>query len=77
MSLERISIDPKICHGKPCIKGTRIMVSIVLALLEEGLTFKDVIEEYPELHEDDIKAALEYARLVVENEDIRTLDQVV
>lgn len=52
------------------------MVSVILSLLEEGLTFKEIAEEYPELQEEDIKAAVEYARLVVENEDIRTLDQV-
>ena len=68
--LDRISVDPKICHGKPCIKGTRIMVSVILALLEEGLTFSQVKEEFPELTDEDIRQAIEYARLSIENEDI-------
>lgn len=74
--LERISINPNICHGKPCVKGTRIMVSVVLGLLEEGLTFEQIKEEYPELADEDIRAAIEYARLVIENEEIRALDDV-
>ena len=70
----RISIDPEICHGKPCIKGTRIMVSVVLALVEEGLSFEEIIDEYPELTPEDIKAAIYYARLIVENEEIYPLE---
>lgn len=61
--LSRISIDPEICHGKPCIKGTRIMVSLILALVEEGLSFEEIMEEYPELTVEDIQAAIRYARL--------------
>jgi uncharacterized protein (DUF433 family) len=73
---DRISINPKVCHGKPCIKGTRIMVSIILGLIEEGLNFTQIIEEYPELSEKDIKAAIEYARLMIENEEIHALEQI-
>jgi len=74
--LDRISIDPKICHGKPCIKGTRIMVSVILALLEESLSFEDIKDEYPELTDEDIRQAIEYARLTIDNEEIRTLEAV-
>ncbi|MBA4311528.1 MAG: antitoxin [Chlorobiaceae bacterium] len=73
---DRISVNPKICHGKPCIKGTRIMISVILGLVEEGLNFTQIIEEYPELSEADIKAAIEYARLMIENEEIHALEQI-
>lgn len=73
---DRISVNPKVCHGKPCIKGTRIMVSVILGLIEEGLNFTQIIEEYPELSEENIKAAIEYARLMIENEEIHALEQI-
>lgn len=73
---ERITVNPKICHGKPRINGTRIMVSVILGLMEEGLTFDQIREEYPELHREDIRQALEYAKLLVENEDIHVLEQI-
>ena len=58
--LNRISINPKICFGKPCIKGTRIWVSLILDLLAGGSTIKEIIKEYPQLKEDDIRAAIAY-----------------
>ena len=58
---DRIVVDPKICHGKPCIKGTRIMVSVILDNLAEGLTPEEIVEEYPPLTLDDVKAAVAYA----------------
>ncbi len=73
---DRVSVNPKVCHGKPCIKGTRIMVSVILGLIEEGLNFTQIIEEYPELSEENIKAAIEYARLMIENEEIHALEQI-
>ena len=54
--LNRISIDPRVCFGKPCIKGTRIWVSLILDFLASGMTTDEVIKEYPGL------AALEEAR---------------
>ena len=56
-----ISSDPRICHGQVCIKGTRIMVSIVLDNLAEGLTPQEIVDSYPSLSIDAIKAALLYA----------------
>ena len=56
--IERISIDPKICHGKACIKGTRIMVSVILDCLASGMTHEQVLYSYPTLEEEDILAAL-------------------
>jgi uncharacterized protein (DUF433 family) len=58
--LERISINPVVCGGKPCIKGTRIWVSLILDLLASGITEREVRAEYPQLTYDDILAAIAY-----------------
>ena len=58
--LQRISIDPRICFGKPCIRGTRIWVSLILDLLADGLTIEEVLSEYPQLSVPDIYAAIAY-----------------
>lgn len=58
---ERISIDPNVCHGKPCIKGTRIMVWIIVDYLANGDTVEDVLAAYPSLTREDVQAALAYA----------------
>ncbi len=59
--LERISINPNICHGKACIKGTRIMVSVILDNLAAGQSEGDIRKSYPALSRTDIQAALAYA----------------
>jgi uncharacterized protein (DUF433 family) len=56
-----ITSNPKICHGRTCIKGTRIMVSVILDNLAEGLNSKEIVKNYPSLREIDIKAAIAYA----------------
>jgi len=58
--LERISIDPYVCFGKPCIRGTRIWVSLILDYLASGTTMDELLEEYPQLTIDDIRAAISY-----------------
>ncbi|MGA2401760.1 MAG: DUF433 domain-containing protein [Syntrophobacteraceae bacterium] len=59
---ERISVDPHVCHGQPCIKGTRIMVYLVLELLEAGLAPDIIIQDYyPQIDRQDIEACLHYA----------------
>lgn len=58
---ERITADPLICHGKACIKGTRIMVSIILDNLAENISEADILKSYPALKPEDIKAAIAYA----------------
>ena len=69
--LERIKVNPKICHGKPIIQGTRIMVWQILDLIEDDLTFDDIINEYyPKLTKEDIKACIEYANHLVKNEEV-------
>jgi len=74
---ERISINSEICHGKPCIKGTRIMVSIILGLLEEGMSFDQIIEEYPQITREDIIECIEYAKNLVENEIIEVIGATI
>jgi len=74
--LERISINPKICHGKPCIKGTRILVSVVLDNLAEGVTEAEILKEYPSLQPGDIQAAIAYAAQLVREEEIIPLMEV-
>jgi uncharacterized protein (DUF433 family) len=59
--LDRISIDPDICFGKPCIRGTRIWVSLILDFLAAGESEAEIIENYPQLTPEDIRAAIAYA----------------
>ncbi|OLS19241.1 MAG: hypothetical protein HeimC3_46720 [Candidatus Heimdallarchaeota archaeon LC_3] len=59
--LERISTDPNVCHGKVCIKGTRVMISVILDNLAEGSTFEEILVEYPTIKHEDIQAAIQYA----------------
>lgn len=58
--LRRISIDPQVCFGKPCIRGTRIWVSLLLDFLAAGNTIEELLENYPQLQRDDIYAAIAY-----------------
>ena len=58
--LERISIDPRVCFGKPTVRGTRIWVSLILDLLAGGMTMRELLEEYPQLTTEDIRAAIAY-----------------
>jgi uncharacterized protein (DUF433 family) len=64
----RISSDPDILHGKPCIKGTRIPVYLIVSLVAEGETMENIIKDYPSLTPEDIKAALRYAAKLSEYE---------
>ena len=58
--LDRIAIDPQICGGKPCIRGTRIWVSLILDFLASGMSEAELLKEYPQLAHDDVLAALAY-----------------
>ena len=58
--LQRISVDPNICFGKPCIRGTRIWVSLILDFLAHGMSIEEILAEYPQLTEEDIRAAIAY-----------------
>lgn len=59
--LERISVDPNVCFGKPCIRGTRVWVSLILENLCEGVREEEILAAYPSLRPEDIRAALAYA----------------
>jgi len=71
--LDRIVVDPNILAGKPVIKGTRIPVYLIIQLIATGMNIKDVLKEYPELKEDDVKASLLYASRLLEREITVTL----
>jgi uncharacterized protein (DUF433 family) len=61
MTLDRIKIDPRVCEGKPTIRGLRITVDFVLKLLGDGYTAEESVREYPELEKEDVYQALKYA----------------
>ena len=70
--MDRITVDPQIHFGKPCVAGTRITVQNVLELLTEGLTFQEIIEDYyPDLEVEDVQACLRYAIALIASEDIQ------
>ncbi len=58
--LRRISIDPQICGGKPCVRGHRIWVSLILDLLADGVSERDILANYPGLTAEDIRACIAY-----------------
>jgi uncharacterized protein (DUF433 family) len=58
--LSRISVDPNVCFGKPCIRGSRIWVSLLLDFLVSEMTMEQILEEYPQLTRDDILASIAY-----------------
>jgi len=70
--IRRVVINPDVCHGQPTLKGTRIMVSNVLSILAGGYTIAQVVEYYPELSEEDVKATIEYAAATIDEEIILT-----
>lgn len=59
--LERITIDPEVCHGKPCIRGLRYPVEMILELLSSGMDSKDILQDYEDLEQQDIAASLLFA----------------
>ncbi len=58
---ERITVNPSICHGKACIRGTRMMVSVILDNLAAGVSMDEILDDYPSLKREDIQAAVSYA----------------
>lgn len=69
--LDRITIDPNICHGKPCIRGMRWPVEIIIDLLGSGMTIEQIIEDHPELEREDILASLNFAKLYLSGHSIK------
>lgn len=68
--LDRITMDPNVMGGKPCIRGIRITVGTITGLVASGISFQEIIKLYPYLEEDDIKAALSYATWLSEEYDL-------
>ena len=58
--LNRIAIDPNVCFGKPCVRGTRIWVSLLLDFLASGASIEEILDQYPQLQRDDVLAAIAY-----------------
>jgi uncharacterized protein (DUF433 family) len=73
--LDRITVDPDVLVGKPVIKGTRVPVYIIVELVANGMTAKEILKEYPRLKAEDVKAALLYASKLVESEVTRLLSE--
>jgi uncharacterized protein (DUF433 family) len=63
--LDRITTNPKLFRGEPCIRGLRIPVSLIIKLISEGKSPEDILKDYPELEKEDIREALEFAAWVV------------
>jgi len=70
MMEDRISVDPGVCSGKPCIRGTRIMVKNILGMIAGGYTIENVLGAYPELTREDVVEALDYASRVIDEERV-------
>ena len=74
----RIEATPDICHGQPCIKGTRIMVYIIIELLESGLTSDDIIKDYyPNITKEDIKQCLHYAATLIKDQEYIPFEEAI
>jgi uncharacterized protein (DUF433 family) len=71
--LERIELDPRVCNGKPVIKGTRIPVSVILEQIAEGESWDEILAGYPELTKEDIHAALHYARASLDHIELKAI----
>ncbi len=71
LHLRRITIDPDICHGKPCVRHMRWPVEVVLDLVASGMSIDEILADHPELEREDIVACLQYARILVSGESVR------
>jgi uncharacterized protein (DUF433 family) len=67
--LERVALNPKVMVGKPVIRGTRIPVELIVKMLAQGIAEEEILEEYPRLKPEDVKAALAYASVMLNNEE--------
>jgi uncharacterized protein (DUF433 family) len=69
--MDRITIDLEICHGKPCIRGMRWPVEVIIDMLGSGMTINEIIDDHPELEREDILAALNFAKLYLSGRSIK------
>ena len=76
--INRVEVSPNICHGQPCIKGTRIMVYTIIELIEAGLAPDDIIRDYyPNITREDIKGCLHYAATLIKNQEYIPFEKVL
>ena len=68
--LERITIDKEICHGKPCIRGMRWPVEVILDMLLSEMSYQEILDDHPELEKEDILASLAYSKILVSGKTI-------
>lgn len=71
--LERITADPEIFGGKPIIRGMRLSVELILSLLAQGATEDELLDDYPDLERDDVRACLAYARAAIANDTLQAV----
>ncbi|MBI5074984.1 MAG: DUF433 domain-containing protein [Nitrospirae bacterium] len=69
----RIELSPRVCNGKPVIKGTRIPITVILEQIAEGASWESILEGYPELKREDIHAALMYAKASLDHSELETI----
>lgn len=68
--ISRITINPEICHGKPCIRGMRWPVEVIIDMLSSGMTTEEILKDHSELEKEDILASLEYAKIYLSGRPI-------
>ncbi|MBS3742702.1 MAG: DUF433 domain-containing protein [Bacteroidales bacterium] len=71
--LDRITINPKICHGKPCIRGMRWPVEVIIDMLGSGMTIEEILEDHKELEREDILASLNFAKLYLSGHSLKKI----
>jgi len=71
--IDRIELNPRVCNGKPIIKGTRIPIAVILGQIAEGESWDAILMGYPELKREDIQAALLYARISLDHAEVRAV----
>jgi len=71
--LDRITINPEICHGKPCIIGLRWPVEVILDLLSSDMTKEEILEDHPELEKEDLIASINFAKMLLSGKSIQEL----
>jgi uncharacterized protein (DUF433 family) len=69
--LSRITINPEVCHGKPCIRGMRWPVEVIIDMLSSGMLAEEILGDHPELEKDDILASLQYAKLTLSGHSLQ------
>ena len=69
--LERITVDSEICHGKPCIRGMRWPVEVIIDMIGSGMGFDQILSDHPELEREDIIASLHYAKLILSGKPLK------